>query len=101
MTRRNREKRQVSTVYNDLVILRPKKQIASTFNIEQVQNNEEETGDIDSVISCKEMKQLSDCYDDVLKENLQVIIKEEADTEGTFKKWITFKIFSQKGGYTT
>ena len=31
-----RERREVSAVYNDIVIARPKKQIASTFNIEEV-----------------------------------------------------------------
>ena len=76
-----RERRQVSNFFDDLAIARPKKQIASTFNIEEVQKDEEETGDTDSVMSCKEMENLSDCYDDVLKSNLRVIIKEEDDTE--------------------
>ena len=74
-------RREVSDDYDDIVIARPKKLVSSSFNIEEVRKDEEEIGDTDSVLSCEEFKQLSDCYNDVLKENLHVIIKEEDDTE--------------------
>ena len=71
----------MSNFYDDVENFSKKKPRASTFNIKDAVDDENEERDTDSVVSCDEFKHLSDCYDNVLQSNLKVMIKEEDDTE--------------------